>query len=79
MIGTHGHFVPVPKVGKCVELRFRGSTGNLLKQHVIVGLGVELRVKVYKVNRLGGDVLPQDVKVIPKIKLVAEIAHKPII
>jgi len=40
----------------------------LAKQDVVIGLGVERRVEVHKIDGLGGDVTPQHVEVVAVVE-----------
>ena len=66
--GALGFLGPLPSVGEGPDLRRRLLSRPLAEQHVVGGVGVEGRVQVHQVHRLGGDVVPQHLKVVAVVE-----------
>jgi hypothetical protein len=66
--GCDCRLVPMPGVLKSGYLGSGTSPVSLRKQHVVVGVRVERWVQVDQVHRLRGDVLPQNIEVVPVVE-----------
>src|SRR5665648_706236 len=70
LVAPFGGQVPSPGVFEGLDLAGRLLAVVLGKEHAVGGVAVERRVEVHEVDRLAGDVAPQDVEVVAVIQEV---------
>ena len=71
-------FVPSPGVLERLDLRRRLRPVAFGEQHVVVGVRVERRIEVDEIDRLVGDVPPENVQVVAVEELVGRVLrHRP--
>jgi hypothetical protein len=70
VISFCGGLVPVPSIFKGVYLCGGAGAVLLLKEDVVILVAFERRVEINQVNRLIGDISPQDVEVVTVVKKI---------